>query len=172
MGNPIFHIHGINPPTEKAHISYSILLNLASVVNTEDKAVLWHFISRYVPEATPENAPLLDKLTEYAVNYFQDFIKPRKKYRAPNEMERVALEDLLNTLRDISSQAKGSEIQKKVYEDGKRHELDDLKAWFRSLYEILLGQSTGPRMGSFIELYGLEETQVLISRVLTGEDID
>ena len=171
LGNPIFHIHGINPPTEKAHISYSILLNLASVVNTEDKAVLWHFISRYVPEATPENAPLLDKLTEYAVNYFQDFIKPRKKYRAPNEMERVALEDLLNTLRDISSEAKGSEIQKKVYEVGKRHEFDDLKAWFRSLYEILLGQSTGPRMGSFIELYGLEETQVLISRVLTGEDI-
>jgi len=171
LSNPVFHIHGGNPPEEKAHISYNILLNLASVVNTEDKTVLWHFISRYVPEATPENAPLLDKLTEYAVNYFQDFIKPKKEYRAPNEMERQALEDLLKTLSRITEGLGGSEIQTKVYEVGKRHEFNDLKSWFKSLYEILLGQSTGPRMGSFIELYGLEETQNLIKKVLAGEKI-
>jgi lysyl-tRNA synthetase class 1 len=171
LSNPAFHIHGGTPPAEEAYISYNILLNLASVVNTEDKAVLWHFISRYVPEATPENAPMLDKLTEYAVNYFQDFIKPNKEYRIPNDMECAALEDLLKTLSAIPKGSEGSEIQTEVYEVGKRHEFDDLKAWFKCLYEILLGQSTGPRMGSFIALYGLEETQVLIKKVLVGEEI-
>jgi len=37
-----------------------------------------------------------------------------------------------------------------------------------ALYEILLGQSQGPRMGSFIALYGLKETAALIRRVLAG----
>ena len=140
-------------------------------VNTEDKSVLWHFISRYVPDATAENAPMLDKLTEYAINYFQDFIKPNKKYRAPDDMERAALEDLLHTLGAIPNGSDGAEIQIEVYEVGKRHEFEDLKAWFRCLYETLLGQPTGPRMGSFIALYGLEETQALIKKVLDGEQI-
>ena len=171
LGNPAFLIHGGTPPNEKAYLSYSILLNLASVVNTEDKSVLWHFISRYVPDATAENAPMLDKLTEYAINYFQDFIKPNKKYRTPDDMERTALEDLLHTLAAIPNGSDGAEIQTVVYEVGKRHEFKDLKAWFRCLYETLLGQSTGPRMGSFIALYGLEETQALIKKVLDGEQI-
>ena len=171
LENPAFHIHNGEPPAEEAHISYNILLNLASVVNTEDKAVLWHFISRYVPEATPESAPTLDKLTEYAVNYFKDFIKPHKVYRNPNEMERSALEDLLKTLTTIPNESESSDIQTEVYEVGKRHAFEDLKAWFRCLYETLLGQSTGPRMGSFIALYGIEETKVLIEKVLVGESL-
>jgi len=171
LSNPAFHIHGGTPPSEDAHISYNILLNLVSVVNTEDKAVLWHFISRYVPEATPENAPTLDKLTEYAVNYFQDFIKTNKQYRAPNNMERAALEDLLKTIGTLPDGSEGLDIQTEVYEVGKRHEFEDLKAWFKCLYEILLGQSTGPRMGSFIALYGLDETKALIQKVLDGESL-
>ncbi len=171
LSNPAFHIHGGTPPSEDAHISYNILLNLVSVVNTEDKAVLWHFISRYVPEATPENAPTLDKLTEYAVNYFQDFIKTNKQYRAPDDMERAALEDLLKTLGTLPEGSEGSDIQTEVYEVGKRHDFEDLKAWFKCLYEILLGQSTGPRMGSFIALYGLDETKALIQKVLDGESL-
>lgn len=171
LGNPAFHIHNGTPPVEDAHISYNILLNLASVVNTEDKAVLWHFISRYVPEATPENAPTLDKLTEYAINYFQDFIKPHKLYRSPNDMERAALADLLETLGTVPAGAEAEEIQTEVYSVGKRHEFEDLKAWFKCLYETLLGQSTGPRMGSFIALFGVEETKELIQKVLAGESL-
>jgi lysyl-tRNA synthetase, class I len=171
LGNPAFHIHNGTPPAENAHISYNILLNLASVVNTEDKAVLWHFISRYVPEATPENAPTLDKLTEYAVNYFKDFIKPHKQYRAPNDKERAALQDLLEALGTVPEGAEGSDIQTEVYAVGKAHEFENLKDWFKALYEILLGQSTGPRMGSFIALYGVEETKALIEKVLAGESL-
>ncbi|TDI66290.1 MAG: lysine--tRNA ligase [Alphaproteobacteria bacterium] len=171
LQNPVFHIHGGPPPGPESHLTYSILLNLASVCNTEDKAVLWGFITRYDAQATPESAPFLDRLVGTAIAYYRDFVKPGKTYRAPSAMEKTALEDLAETLAALPAGADGEAIQFEVYEVGKRHEFEDLRAWFRALYEILLGQSQGPRMGSFFALYGLPETLTLIKRALAGEDL-
>ena len=171
IDNPVWHIHRGNPPREDAHLSFNILLNLASVCHTEDKAVLWHFIARYRPDATPENAPILDKLVEYAIHYYRDFVKPAKQYRAPDETERTAMGELVAALSAMNGPADAEAIQTEVYEIGKRHPFADLKSWFRALYEVLLGQSQGPRMGSFIALYGRDETIALINRALAGEDL-
>ncbi len=171
LANPAWHIHQGHPPHEDAHLSYNVLLNLASVCHTEDKAVLWHFISRYRPDATPETAPILDRLVAYAVNYYRDFVKPAKTYRAANDAEKAALEDLAGVLEGLPGDADAGAIQTEVYEVGKRHPFPDLKAWFRALYEILLGQSQGPRMGSFIALYGIDETIQLIRRAAAGKDL-
>ncbi len=167
IDNPVWHIHQGNPPHEDAHLSFNILLNLASVCHTEDKAVIWHFISRYRPDATPEGAPILDRLVEFAINYYRDFVKPSKAYRAPNDVERAALEELADKLAGMKADAEA--IQTEIYEIGKRYPFDDLKSWFRALYEVLLGQSQGPRMGSFVALYGVEESVTLIRRALAGE---
>ncbi|GIK98171.1 MAG: lysine--tRNA ligase [Alphaproteobacteria bacterium] len=171
LENPVWHIHDGNPPREEAHLSFGILLNLAGVCNTEDRSVLWGFISRYAPEATPESAPFLDKLVGHAIAYYRDFVKPKKRYRAPTETERQALSDLLAALEAMPADASAEAIQNEVYEIGKRHPFPDLKAWFKALYEILLGQEQGPRMGSFIALYGRAETASLIRRALSGEDL-
>ena len=144
----------------------------AAVCNTEDKSTLWHFISRYRPDATPENAPTLDRLTEYAIEYFRDFVKPYKQYRTPTNIERMALLDLVETLSALPLDMEAEGIQTQIYEVGKRHAFKDLKSWFKTLYETLLGQPTGPRMGSFIALYGIDETVNLIRRVLDGESLE
>ena len=172
LANPAWHIHAGEPPAEEAHLSYNILLNLAAVCNTEDKSTLWHFISRYRPDATPENAPTLDRLTDYAIEYFRDFVKPYKQYRAPTNIERMALLDLIETLSALPLDMEAEGIQTQIYEVGKRHAFKDLKSWFKTLYETLLGQPTGPRMGSFIALYGIDETVTLIQRVLDGESLE
>jgi lysyl-tRNA synthetase class 1 len=172
LANPVWHIHTGEPPSEEAHLSYNILLNLAAVCNTEDKSTLWHFISRYRPDATPENAPTLDRLTEYAIEYFRDFVKPYKQYRTPTNIERMALLDLVKTLSALPLDMEAEGIQTQIYEVGKRHAFKDLKSWFKTLYETLLGQPTGPRMGSFIALYGIDETVNLIRRVLDGESLE
>ena len=169
MENPLWHIHNGKPPYEDAHLAFNILLNLASVCNSEDKAVLWGFISRYAPKASPQATPFLDKLVGYAVAYYRDFVKPEKKYRAATEMERAAFEDLLRELEKLPVDAPAEDIQFQVYEVGKRHAFADLKAWFQSLYEVLFGTSQGPRMGTFIALYGIKETIALIKRALAGE---
>ncbi len=169
--NPAWHLHAGAAPKPEAGLGYGILLNLASVCNTEDAAVLWGFITRYAPNASPESAPILNELVGYAINYYRDFVKPTKSYRAPEPTERAALEELRGALAALPAEADAAAIQYEVYEVGKRHPFDNLRDWFRALYEVLLGQSQGPRMGSFIALYGLGETIALIDRALAGEDL-
>ncbi|MDE0718404.1 MAG: lysine--tRNA ligase, partial [Rhodospirillaceae bacterium] len=131
-----------------------------------DKGVLWGFISRYAPDASPASHPLLDRLAEYAVAYYRDFVEPAKSYRAPEGGERAALEDLAAVLAAMPAGAPGEDIQTQIYEVGKRHSFDNLRDWFRALYEILLGQSQGPRMGSFVALYGLPDFVALLRKAL------
>ena len=171
LDNPAWHIDAGSPPAPEGHVTFGLLLNLASVCNTEDRAVLWGFISRYAPDATPATAPILDRLVGHAIAYYRDFVKPAKQYRAPSEAERAALEELASILAELPADADAEAIQTEVYEVGKRHPFDNLRDWFRALYETLLGQSQGPRFGSFVALYGRDETVALIRRVLAGEEV-
>jgi lysyl-tRNA synthetase class 1 len=171
LENPAWHIHAGNPPPPESGITFGLLLNLVGVCNTDDAGMLWKFISRYAPEATPQTAPILDRLVSHAITYFRDFVRPAKKYRAPTETERAALEDLARTLEALPAGADAEAIQNEVYEVGKRHGFANLREWFGALYETLLGQTQGPRMGSFIALYGRAETVALIRRVLAGESL-
>jgi lysyl-tRNA synthetase class 1 len=153
-----------------------MLLNLASVVNAEAPAVLWAFIHRYAPEATPENSPVLGELALRALAYYRDFVKPSKAYRLPDENERAALFELGAWLEGFEIEdldAAAEAIQEEVYEIGKRHGFaDNLRRWFQALYEILLGQSEGPRFGTFVAFYGPSETAALIRRALDGQPLD
>ncbi len=169
LSNPVWHIHDGNPPREILPISYSMLLNLASVVNAETPDVLWHFIRRYAPDASPENSPRLAELVDRALAYYQDFVRPAKSYRRPTERERRALEELREFLAGLSESASPEEIQHEIYEIGKRHGFTQLRDWFRALYEVLLGQKEGPRFGSFVAFYGVRNTVRLIEEALARE---
>ena len=171
LDNPVWHLHQGSPPDEEVPLSFSMLLNLAGACNTEDKSVLWGFISRYAPEARPDRHPMLDRLVGYALSFHRDFVKPKKRYRAPDDRERAALEDLIRSLEAMPGETSAEAIQNQVYEIGKRHGFSELRQWFKALYEILFGEVRGPRMGSFIAVYGLPETAALIRRALAGEDL-
>jgi lysyl-tRNA synthetase class 1 len=140
--------------------------SLASVSGAEDAKTLWGYITHTMPQFSPVTNPFLDKLVVGAVNYYQDFIKPTCKFRLANEVEKAALAELANYLETLPATATGDEIQTQIYEIGKNHPFPELKAWFSALYETLLGQPQGPRMGSFIKLYGIEESISLIKKVL------
>lgn len=167
--NPAWHIHGGNPPTGKVPLSFAILLNLASVVGGSDDAVLWGFISRYAPGTTAENNPLLARLVHYAGVYYRDFVAPTKKFREATDLERVALSELAEGLKALPTEADAEAFQNVVYEVGKRHPFPELRDWFKSIYEVLLGQQQGPRMGSFIALYGRDNSVALIDKALAGD---
>ena len=171
LANPVWHVHDGKPPATEVPLGFNILLNLASVCHAEDKATMWGYIARYAPGATPETHPLLDDLVGHAINYYKDFVEPAKQFRPPNEAERAALLDLAETLESLPADADAEAIQSEVYEVGKRHGFTELRAWFKALYEILLGQTQGPRMGSFIALYGRDETVALIMQVVAGETV-
>lgn len=171
FGNPVWHIHNGHPPAEKMPITFGMLLNLAAVVNAGDPSVLWGFISRYADGSTPENNKSLDKLVGYAVAYYHDFVKPAKSYRLPDDKETAAMTQLLEGLKALDEGVEAGDIQNLVFQCGRDNEFENMRDWFKALYETLLGQSQGPRMGSFIALYGVAETIQLIERVLAGENL-
>ena len=169
LANPVFHIHGADVPVSNLVVPFAMLLNLASVSSAEDKSQMWGFIQRYAPDASPETHPDLDAAAGFAVRYYNDFVKPAKVFRAPDETERAALEDLLARLKDWDGGLDPEELQSMVFAVGKDHGFEPLRNWFTALYEVLLGASQGPRFGGFIALYGIDETIALIEAGLAGE---
>jgi len=169
--NPAWYIHGGTIPNSQfTPVSFALLLNLASAANAKDAATMWGFIRLYKPDATPENAPFLDRLVTYAVRYYEDFVLPAKTYRLPDARERAALENLAGRLDRLSADADSETIQTEIFDAGKDsgYGKDELRQWFQAIYEVLLGQTQGPRFGSFVELYGTKETVSLIHAALDG----
>ncbi|MFT4953903.1 MAG: lysyl-tRNA synthetase class 1 [Brevundimonas sp.] len=170
IDNPVWHIHAGAPPENASPASFSLLLNLVGVANASNKAELWAYFARYLPDATPESEPVLDRLMGHALNYYEDFVKPTKAFRAPTEAEAAAFLDLAARLRALPADTTDGEvIQNEVYAVGKEHDFQPLRAWFAALYEVLLGQSQGPRFGSFAAIYGLDRTIALLEQGARGE---
>ncbi len=178
LSNPVWHIHAGAPPKADVPISFTMLLNLVSASNAENADTLWGFIGRYWPGVTPQSHPKLQKLVEYAIHYFRDFVLPTKKFREPSDAERAALIDLRDALSQLAEDAPAEKIQEVVYEVGRREPfLDATKKgkdgkpgvsleWFNMLYQVLLGQEKGPRFGSFVAIYGLQNTVDMIDGAL------
>ena len=166
--NPVWHIHNGNIPEMNQEISYSMLLNLASVCNATNSDILWGFILKYTNNKDKSDS-LMSNLIDKALQYYKDFIAPNKKYINPNELEIAALTNLKHRLSKIKNVKDAEEIQSEVYETGKEYNYTQLKDWFSALYEILLGQKQGPRIGSFIAIYGCDETIELINKAIKGE---
>jgi len=166
LGNPVHHIHAGKVPAESLPLTYGLLLNLVSLPGVADKDTAWKFVRRYAPETSPKSDPELDELIGLAVNYARDFVAPTLRRRAPTEMEANALRDLDNELAKLPADSSAEDIQTQVFEVGKRHPFESLRSWFQALYETLLGSSQGPRMGSFIALYGIDNSRRLIAEAL------
>jgi lysyl-tRNA synthetase class 1 len=178
LGNPVWHIHTGNPPEPDMPVTFQMLLTLVSSSNAENAETLWGFIGRYRPGVTKQTHPKLGNMVEYAIHYFRDFVLPEKKFREPAESERKALTDLRDALSQLPADATAEAIQDVVYEIGRREPfLDHKKAakdgkpgvsldWFNMLYQVLLGQEKGPRFGSFVAVYGVENTVAMIDGAL------
>jgi len=146
---------------------FSMLLNLVGSSNADDKGILWKFINRFHKEIKPKDHPILDGLTNYAINYFKDKVEPNKKFKKPSSKEKKALENLVSKLSDIKQNLKPEEIQTIVYATGKENGYEkNLRDWFKLIYEVVFGDENGPRMGFFISFFGVQETKQLIKSKL------
>ncbi|MBX9910192.1 MAG: lysine--tRNA ligase [Beijerinckiaceae bacterium] len=195
LGNPVWHIHGGEPPQPevvesgdgdnavRTQITFSLLMNLVAVANSEDKAVLWGFLQRYSPAISPATHPRLDALVGYAIAYFRDFVKPAKHYRLADETERAAFAVLDATLAALPADAGAEAIQDAALDVARvipRYQNLAAKnatperpgvsgEWWKAIYQVLFGEDQGPRFGSFVAIYGIPETRALIAKALAGE---
>ena len=184
IANPVWHIHSGNPPVIDMPVPFSMLLNLVSASNADNKDALWGFLSRYSPGVTAATHPKLDELAGFAVRYFNDIVRKDKKFHAADAIEMQALTALSDALAGVpaASANDGAAIQDVVLDVGRSFEryLDPSRKspdggpgvsgeWFNAFYRIVLGEERGPRLGSFIALYGIDETRALVGRALAGE---
>ena len=161
--NPVWHVHNGIIPKENMIMSFSMLLNLVETSNASSKELLWKFVKKYKPDILEKNQPIFDKLIEYAIKYFNDIIKKNKKYKKPNELEKKALIALIQILEKCDDKMKPEDIQTLIYTVGKENGYkENLRDWFKLIYEVVFGDENGPRMGFFISFFGVKEMQEVI----------
>ena len=165
--NPVWHVHNGNIPEEEMIMTFSMLLNLVETSNADNKDLLWKFVKKYKPDISETNFPIFDALVGYAIKYFNDVIKAQKKYKIPNESEKKALEALVKTLEKCTDEMSPEDIQTLIYSTGKENGYaDNLRDWFKLIYEVVFGDENGPRMGFFISFFGVKETTELLMNKL------
>lgn len=179
LGNPVWNLLRLNERHENAEapgagdrlpVPFSLLLNLIAVLGAEaSKDAVWSYLDNYIENADPAAHPQLDQLIDKAINYNRVFVAPTLKKRAPVGGEIKGLQDLDRRLAAASAETSAEDLQTIVYEIGKQESLgfESLREWFKALYQTLLGSEQGPRMGSFIALYGIEPTRKLIAEALS-----
>jgi lysyl-tRNA synthetase, class I len=170
LGNPVHHVHaakGEAVPTDAPPVTFGLLLNLAGVMGPHATAPqVWGYLGNYVPDATAATHPELATLINLALAYNRDHVAPTLQRRKAAGVEIDALQRLDAELAPLPADTSAEDIQNIVYEIGKTGGFENLRDWFKALYETLLGSSAGPRMGSFIALYGIENTRRLIAEAL------
>ena len=163
--NPVWHVHDGVIPKENSIMSFSMLLNLVETSNADNKELLWKFVKKYKKNISEKEHPIFDKLIGYAIKYYNDIIKLNKKYKKPNDNERVALEALIKTLDSCNDDMSPEDIQTKIYSAGKENGYkESLRDWFKLIYEVIFGVENGPRLGFFISFFGVNETKKLIKQ--------
>jgi len=161
--NPVWHVHNGQMPKEEMIMSFSMLLNLVEASNADKKELLWKFVKRYKKDISEKEQPIFDNLIDYAIKYFNDVIKIKKNYKTPNADEKKALEALVNTIDKCNDKMLPEDIQTLIYTTGKENGYaDNLRDWFKLIYEVVFGDQNGPRMGFFISFFGVNETKKLI----------
>ena len=161
--NPVWHVHNSLVPKENMIMSFSMLLNLVETSNADSKELLWKFVKKYKKDISEKDNPIFDNLVGYAIKYFNDVIKLKKNYKKPNTEEKKALEALVKTLDKCDDKMKPEDIQTMIYSTGKENGYtENLRDWFKLIYEVVFGDENGPRMGFFISFFGVKETKDLI----------
>lgn len=169
LGNPVHHIHNGNVPADVPPVTFGLLLNLAGVMGPHATAPqVWGYLANYVPDASAASHPELAMLINLALAYNRDHVAPTLQRRKPEGVEVDALKQLDAALAPLAADTPAEDIQNIVYEIGKTGGFENLRDWFKALYEILIGSENGPRMGGFIALYGLAQSRALIAGALNG----
>lgn len=169
LDNPVWHVHQGKPPADTPPVNFALLLNLVSASGSADPDVLRGFIKKYRPDASEAEFAATDAMISFAGRYFDDFIKPHKKFRAPDIRERAALEMLSARLKELGEDKSEDDYQTAVFDAGKAQEYENIREWFKGLYEVVFGQSDGPRMGAFTRIFGAGETAKLIDEALARD---
>ena len=161
--NPLWHVHNGKIPIEDNIMSFSMLLNLVETSNAMSEEILWKFVKNYKKNILKDNYPIFNKLIKYSIKYSNDIFKKNKKYKKPNSSEMKALLDLISNLEKCPDNLSPEDLQTEIFTVGKNNGYkENLREWFKLIYQVVFGVENGPRLGFFISFFGIKEMISLI----------
>ena len=123
-----------------------------------------------VPKAVDEYLEFIEKgKTQNELQKLMNPVWHVHNGKIPNEKEKVALNALVQALDNCNDKMKPEDIQTNIYTVGKENGYkENLREWFKLIYEVVFGDENGPRMGFFISFFGVKETKELIENKLSN----
>ena len=166
LNSPIWHIFNGSPSMQNVPVSYNILLNLVSASTENDPSVILDFVERYVGKIENKNLDFLKTLIERVTNFDNDVSKNKSNLKSPDENEIKIFKELIIRLQAMKDETDAETIQTEIYQIGKDFKFENLRDWFKLIYQVLFGKDDGPRFGTFVAIYGIEKTIRLIENRL------
>ena len=159
----LWHIYGRgnSVPSYGAQVNFSMVGNLISALGTDAPDLLVEYLNRY-DKKSDDYPVVIKELIRKGMNYYRDFILPKKQYRTPLASEADQLRQLLFALEGADF-LNEEELQAIPFELARKNNIDP-KLFFQMFYEIVLGQQRGPRFGSFAKMLGLEHIQQMLNK--------
>ena len=165
--NPAWHIHKDENPSYKSKINYSLILNIISVCKSEDSNVIFGLIKNYQSNFSKAETDLINRMIDCGINYFRDFIQPNLNFKIPNSEELIILKEVVSKLKEVESSADADEFQTAIFSVGKNSIYrENIKEFFKLIYQVFFGQENGPRLGSFTKIYTKDKTLELFNSKL------
>lgn len=164
LDNPLYHVlggHSAEVETiAKSSISYGLILNLVNACNSTDPAVIWPYIEKFT-HCDLRTCDFFVRMIEGIIQYYKEFIEKHKQYIVPSDKDKELILQLRDFLSSLEKDSSAETIQNGLYRIARENGVE-IAAWFKLLYQVLLGAESGPRFGSFIALYGVKQTIRLI----------
>jgi lysyl-tRNA synthetase class 1 len=159
----IWHLfnQGKTVPTYRSPINFSLINNLISAVGADDIDLILEYLKRYDSSIGNEMS-IMEDLVKKAMNYYRDFILPKKDYRSPTDREKGMLKLLHAKLAGYEGNDE-DELQSIPFAVARESD-ESPKAFFKMFYEVVFGQERGPRFGTFVQLVGKEKALHLLKK--------
>lgn len=138
-----------------SQVDFQMILNLVSVLGSCDPELVWDYLLSY-DKSVSEDESVIKPLIEKAQAYHRDYLIHNQEFKAPSGEMMPAVETFIEWLEEYGVE-NATEIQNAAYKVTNDLEVNQ-KEFFRTMYELLVGQPKGPRLGTFIALYGVENS--------------
>ena len=162
IDSPIWHIFNGKPSMQNISVSYNILLNLVSASTENDPSIILDFVKKYVGNIEEQNLVFLESLIRCVKNFDNDVSQNISNFKIPSDDETKIFKDLISRLNLMKDETDAETIQTEIYQIGKDYKFENLRDWFKLIYQVLFGKDDGPRFGTFVAIYGIDKTIKLI----------
>ena len=152
------YVNLLNPPKESStHVNYRLLIELSKIFKEERSQRVMKKLLDY--GVIKESKPEIEKIIELAGNYADEFDQQEKTEIDIDDLTKKALGELTAAL---DAEEEPEDIQNTIYQIAKSNDVQP-RDFFKTLYQIILGTSRGPKIGPFISDIGRQKVAKTIS---------